>query len=727
MKIAVVRNRDREGIVNRLGQPSPETYGKKSVQRVIDALRSAGHTVACFEGDKHLIANLEQFMPPVPKLGPASGMVFNMSYGIQGESRYAHVPGMLEMAGIPYTGSCPLGHALSLDKIIAKRLMKDTGIPTPRFCVMKHPEEPIDGLSFPLIVKPRRESTSYGLQCVHDYKQLQDAVLAVLTQYQQEALVEEYIEGREVCIGMLGNDSIEFLPPVELDFHGRELHALTWEDKYHKSPDEPTKICPAQLNDDLAARLREISLATFRACHCKDYARVDIRIDKQGNPFVLEINSMASLGAGGAFVLASTTAGYSFESLVARIVDITHQRYFGTPAPLDTSICSDETYKWKQIDFAASVSCSENITSFTDCRADSEQGQSLDRNVIPHQITKFYDNQIRRSGFYEQLRHIVEPSAQELISPGWLDTSGEYENTVINGMQHKYPQTALLLVTDRCFSYCRFCFRKRLLGKSSREVVNDYTAAAQYIKEHPEINNVLLSGGDPFVLSTDELCNIVDRLLEIQHVTSIRFGTKAMAYYPPRFLDQELNELFRRILSAGKTPVIVTQIDHLGEISQETENRIKELSKLGVRFFNQAVLLKGINDDPEILAATFKKLYSLGVQPYYLFQARPVEGASHFQVCLRRGIEIVREVNARLSGMQKTFRYVMSHYTGKIEIIDMDENNWLYMRYHQNADPEKLGRIFSRPYSDGACWLDDLASEVDVPAEQKVLLKAASS
>jgi len=592
-------------------------------------------------------------------------------------------------------------------------------------------------LSFPLIVKPRRESTSYGLRCVHNDKQLSDAVLAVLTHYQQEALVEEYIDGREVCIGLLGNDSIEFLPAVELDFNGRQLHALTWEDKYHKSPDEPTKICPARLSEELAARLCEISLATFRACHCKDYARVDIRIDRYGNPFVLEINSMASLGAGGAFVLAASKAAYDFESLISRIVDITHQRYFGTPAPLDTCASDSKTGNWAQIEFTAAsakpawANAAEpvhaDIMSLTDCHIGSYQSGLDGSTLIPYQATRFYDDQIRQSGFYEQLRHIVEPSAQELESPGWLDTSGEYENTVINGVQHKYPQTALLLVTDRCFSYCRFCFRKRLLGKSSQEIVRDYAQAAAYIRQHPEVNNVLLSGGDPFVLGTDELHDIVDHLLSIPHVVSVRFGTKAMAYYPFRFRDRELIDLFKRICLAGKTPIIVTHIDHVGEISEETENRIMELRGLGVQFLNQAVLLKNVNDDPDILAATFKKLHSLGVQPYYLFQARPVEGSSHFQVPLRRGLEIVRDVNTRLSGVQKTFRFVCSHSTGKIEILDIDQDSCLYMRYHQNADAAKLGRVFSRPYCEGDCWLDDPTRLANTPAEQAVLLKTAGS
>ncbi len=121
-----------------------------------------------------------------------------------------------------------------------------------------------------------------------------------------------------------------------------------------------------------------------------------------------------------------------------------------------------------------------------------------------------------------------------------------------------------------------------------------------------------------------------------------------------------------------------------------------------------------MNDDPDILAATFEKLHSLGVRPYYLFQARPVKDTLHFQVPLRRGLEIVHNVNKLLSGIQKTYRYIMSHYTGKIEILDIGEDNQVYMRYHQSRDIRKIGIVFSQSYREGACRLDDLPCSLDV-------------
>jgi lysine 2,3-aminomutase len=331
-----------------------------------------------------------------------------------------------------------------------------------------------------------------------------------------------------------------------------------------------------------------------------------------------------------------------------------------------------------------------------------------DNDITRYQVTKFYQEQIKKSGYYEQLKHIVEPSFKEFESPGALDTSGEADNTVVPGLQHKYPQTGLLLVTDRCAAYCRYCFRKRLVGNDTDEVAPDFARVAGYISEHPEMHNVLLSGGDPFVLSTEKLHRIMDHLLPLPNLTSIRFGTKTIAFYPPRFADPELPAFFERILAAGKTPLIVTHFDHVGEISDEAVKNIRALRKHGVQFLNQTVLLNRVNNDPDIIAKTFARLHDIGVRPYYLFQGRPVKAASHFQVPLREGVEIVRGVNARLSGIQKTFKYIMSHVSGKIEIIDIGDDGRLYMRYHQNKCARKIGKLFSRPYVEGACWLDQL-------------------
>lgn len=326
MRVAVVCNYDHTGVINRFGQSRKVGEDREAVETLVTALQEGGHETLVCEGDKGLLAALERFMPPGPQARP-SGIVFNLAEGIQGESRYTHVPAMLEMAGVPYTGSSPLGHGLANDKVIAKRLMRDRGVPTPNFRVMRSGTESTGDLQFPVIVKPRREDCSYGLQLVREPGQLKQAVDVVVTQYAQDALVEEYIEGREITVALLGNGELEVLPLVEQDF-GDSEPLYTYEAKY-MAVGTPQMVCPAQLDSKLATVLRDISVATFRACLCRDYARVDLRIDRSGQPFVLEINANPELGISSSFLLAAKTAGYSSSSLINRILDLAHTRYFG--------------------------------------------------------------------------------------------------------------------------------------------------------------------------------------------------------------------------------------------------------------------------------------------------------------------------------------------------------------------------------------------------------------
>jgi D-alanine-D-alanine ligase len=340
MNIAVVRNQTREGVISDFGPRCPERYGPRTVRQVVTALEAGGHSVALLEGDKTLLAALEEFAPADPVTRQPTALVLNMAYGIQGDARYTHVPAMLELAGIPYTGASPLGHGISLDKAVTKRLLHAAGLPTPPFVLMDAPEDPPATLRYPLIVKPRRESTSYGLALVHDRDELGNAVQSVVSRYGQAALVEQYIDGREVCVALLGNDQPSALPAVELAFDDRALRLMTYDDKYHRRADEPRKLCPAPLTTAMRTTIEEIAVSTFECCHARDYARVDIRIDANGTPWVLELNSMASLGAGGSYVRAAHAAGYTFDSLVNRIVDVAHQRYFGIPAPRSGSVAS---------------------------------------------------------------------------------------------------------------------------------------------------------------------------------------------------------------------------------------------------------------------------------------------------------------------------------------------------------------------------------------------------
>jgi len=271
-----------------------------------------------------VIEQLQDFMPRVIE-GERMGMVFNMAYGIQGESRYTHIPSMLEMLGIPYVGSSPSGHALALDKIITKIILQKHDLPTPEFWVFSSAEDDFRRVSYPVIVKPKMESVSFGLRVVSNEKDLRDAVDYIIKEFQQQALVEEFIRGREFAVGLIGNNPVEVFPVLEIDLEN-DPDAIQSVDDKRITPRR--KLCPAPLSEELAHRMQQISIDAFKALQLRDFSRVDIRMDEKDNIYVLEINSMASLGGTGSYVHAAGVAGYSYNNLVNKMLDVAAVRYF---------------------------------------------------------------------------------------------------------------------------------------------------------------------------------------------------------------------------------------------------------------------------------------------------------------------------------------------------------------------------------------------------------------
>ncbi|MBU9713548.1 M20/M25/M40 family metallo-hydrolase [Evansella tamaricis] len=336
MKIAVVYNRESQAVINLFGTLNREKYGLTTIKNIKEALAAGGHQVKTFEGDKNIISKLEEFMPSVIA-GERPGLVFNLSYGIQGKGRYMHIPGILEMIGVPYVGSGPETHALALDKVVTKMILIQKGLPTPKFTVLDKPDSPImDNLTYPLIVKPKDEAVSFGLKIVHNEDELRSGVQTIYETFNKPTLVEEYIDGREVNVGLLGNNPVEALPPVELVF-GEGEQIFTYEDKKNKSGRTVEKVCPARLSEEQTKKVQQLAIDTFNALGCYDSARVDFRIDKDGNPYILEVNSMASLGADGSFVFAAEKMGLNYTDLMNRLIDITCERYFG-PYFLDNNM-----------------------------------------------------------------------------------------------------------------------------------------------------------------------------------------------------------------------------------------------------------------------------------------------------------------------------------------------------------------------------------------------------
>jgi D-alanine-D-alanine ligase len=332
MRIAIIYNRGSNNVINLFGIPNRERIGRRTIKRISDALRAGGHQVKAIEGDKALIDNLEKFMPRVLN-GERLGLVFNVSYGIQGQARYTHVPSILEMVGIPYVASGPLAHALALDKVVAKMLFRQHGIPTPDFAVMDDRDDTGFGLDYPLIVKPKNEAVSFGLTVVEDERQLREAAGAIMDKFRQPVLVERFIEGREINVALIGNGPVEAFPPVELKFGDTGPSVYTYEDKTQRSGRDVEFECPADLTEEQNARAKDLAVKAFEILGCYDCARVDMRLDKEGSFYVLEVNSLPSLGEHGSYTIGAERAGLDFADLVNRLVDVAGARYFGTPRP----------------------------------------------------------------------------------------------------------------------------------------------------------------------------------------------------------------------------------------------------------------------------------------------------------------------------------------------------------------------------------------------------------
>jgi len=327
----------------------------------------------------------------------------------------------------------------------------------------------------------------------------------------------------------------------------------------------------------------------------------------------------------------------------------------------------------------------------------------------PMSITRYYASLIDWNDPDDPLRRMMVPSEGELDRSGIYDQSGEQQNTKLPGLQHKYTRTALILSTNRCTSYCRYCFRKRLVGLPTEETVSRLGDAVKYIRAHPEINNILVSGGDPLCLSTKTLKKFIEKLAAIDHLDFIRLGTKVPVTMPRRISeDRELYEILKETSMRRKRLFVSTQFNHPRELTPSARRAVNTLHRAGVVTNNQTVLMKGVNDDPEILASLQRGLTGMGVIPYYVFQCRPVKRVKKlFQVPMARGFEIVEKARSMLDGYSKRYRYVMSHLEGKIAIAGMDDE-YFYFRFHQARNPKNDGKFFKKRFDPEATWLDDL-------------------
>jgi lysine 2,3-aminomutase len=260
-------------------------------------------------------------------------------------------------------------------------------------------------------------------------------------------------------------------------------------------------------------------------------------------------------------------------------------------------------------------------------------------------ITPYYRNLLDSLGPEHPLHRTVEPLDDYTPAPGELaDPLGEEAHSPVPGLVHTYPDKALLFATLDCAVFCRYCTRSRLVGKSSN-VWKLPDEVFQYLEEHTEIRDVLVSGGDPLTLSDEELDRLLGRVRRVRHIRTIRIGSKVPAVLPSRITPE-----LAGILAKHRVWLQLHFI-HPAELTDETTRACDTLAEAGVPMVSQTVLLKGINDDTGTLAELFYGLLERRVKPYYLFQCDPVTGSSSFRTPVEKGLEIIHELQGRISGL----------------------------------------------------------------------------
>lgn len=313
----------------------------ETVHALEAALSAGGHQVILLEADETLPNSVRRAAPDI---------CFNIAEGLRGDSRESHVPALLEMLGIAYTGSKVLGHAISLDKAVTKRMWRDAELPTAPFQTFLHSDEPLDRrLSYPLFVKPLREGTGMGinaLSIIKDRSQLRQQVRWVIETYHQPALVEGYLPGREFTVGLIGNTSLpgerrwnglynergfHLFPILEIDANkgiGQGLYNVDAKSYLPGEEEAPLYFCPADIPASLERELKQLTIAAFEAIGALDLSRVDFRLGSDGRPYLMEINTLPGLKPGFSdLCIMADTEGIEYTHLINEILILAANRY----------------------------------------------------------------------------------------------------------------------------------------------------------------------------------------------------------------------------------------------------------------------------------------------------------------------------------------------------------------------------------------------------------------
>ena len=286
----------------------------------------------------------------------------------------------------------------------------------------------------------------------------------------------------------------------------------------------------------------------------------------------------------------------------------------------------------------------------------------------PMAITPYYASLIRKPDYSDPVFQLSVPQVKELYDPDFLhaDPLEEEADMPVPGLVHRYRDRALIMATTTCSMYCRHCTRKRVAGTiESTLSVSQLNGITNYLEAHPEVKDVVISGGDPMTMPTSLLERIIMAVRRVGSVEIIRIGTRV-----PVVLPQRITNELAQMLAKYHPLWINTHFNHPNEITPEAEAACARLANAGIPLGNQSVLLRGINDDPQTVEVLCRRLVQIRVRPYYLFQCDLVRGIEHFRTPISRGIEIMEYLRGRLSGLAiPTFVVDTPQGGGKIPVL----------------------------------------------------------
>lgn len=275
-------------------------------------------------------------------------------------------------------------------------------------------------------------------------------------------------------------------------------------------------------------------------------------------------------------------------------------------------------------------------------------GAKLANHKLALGITPYFFNLIDPADEHCPIRRQVIPRVEETHTASWemSDPCGEDSHSPVPGLVHRYPDRVLFLVTDRCASYCRYCTRSRLVSNASGyDFHPEYDKQIAYIAAHPEIRDVLLSGGDPLLLNDEKLENLLGRLRAIPHVEFLRIGSRI-----PTFLPQRITPELCAVLKKFHPLFMSVHSNHPRELTTEVRDALGRLADAGIPLGNQSVLLKHVNDDADVMKALVQKLLMCRVKPYYLYQCDLIAGSAHLRASVAKGLEIMEKLRGHTTG-----------------------------------------------------------------------------